>query len=342
MSRVSTAAVPDQRSDQQTGGIGLYILRTDDGRIVKLGASTKRYWERRGQIQGTGPGAPTYHFVCGWRGVPSDENYLHRQFAHLNARDNPRPWNLPVGAIRSKEWFWADPELTDWIKWLVRQPFVTDDEDMSWTTMDPVTSDYWSPTDADNGQPRLWDSSFGENTLALSRNWWDAAHRPGVITGDDYYTHRTVIEVTQTFLGTIDLDPASHFEANKVVGARNYFTLHENGLVQPWNGRVWLNPPFGQWDAWGAKVLRELDLGRVSELILLIPDRSLSTRGGVMPLLRRGDAFCQLHGRWPFWGPKATGSPDDGHALLYFGNRVAEFRVAFAALGTTFIRGDQR
>lgn len=317
------------------GGIGLYVLRTDDGRVVKLGSTGKRYWERRGQIQGNGPGAPTYHFVCGWRGVPSDENYLHRQFAHVNARDNPRPgWP----AISGREWFWADSELTDWIKWLVRQPFVTDDEDVSWTTMDPVTSDYWSPIGADNGQPRLWDSSFGENALALESNWWEDARRPGVVTGDDYYTHKAIIEAARVFLGSIDLDPASHWKANEVVGARVYYALSDNGLVQPWKGRVWLNPPFGQWDAWGQKVLRELDLGRVTELIILIPDRSLSTRGGVMPLLQRADAFCQLHGRWAFWGPKATGSPDDGHALVYFGERAEEFRRAFISIGTTFLR----
>lgn len=28
--------------------------------------------------------------------------------------------------------------------------------------------------------------------------------------------------------------------------AKNHYTRNENGLVLPWNGRVWLNPPYGR------------------------------------------------------------------------------------------------
>lgn len=43
-----------------------------------------------------------------------------------------------------------------------------------------------------------------------------------------------------------DLDPASP-GADKVpwIPAAKHITAHDNGLWQPWAGRVWLNPPYG-------------------------------------------------------------------------------------------------
>ena len=45
-------------------------------------------------------------------------------------------------------------------------------------------------------------------------------------------------------LGHFDLDPCSPVDRPWNT-ATNHFSLRENGLVKPWYGRVWLNPPFG-------------------------------------------------------------------------------------------------
>ncbi len=48
-----------------------------------------------------------------------------------------------------------------------------------------------------------------------------------------------------TALGeTFDLDPASPIEHRTHVPARRVYTREDDGLVQPWAGFVWCNPPF--------------------------------------------------------------------------------------------------
>ncbi len=51
------------------------------------------------------------------------------------------------------------------------------------------------------------------------------------------------------------LDVCATIENAKCI---NFFTKEQNGLVQPWNGRVWCNPPYGkEITKWIDKALNE-------------------------------------------------------------------------------------
>jgi hypothetical protein len=57
-------------------------------------------------------------------------------------------------------------------------------------------------------------------------------------------------------MGGIDLDPASCHVANIHVGASQIFTWEDNGYLQSWHGRVFLNPPGGLCDNLGQRIVK--------------------------------------------------------------------------------------
>jgi len=133
-------------------------------------------------------------------------------------------------------------------------------------------------------------------------------------------------------MGGIDIDPAT--SAGNPTGATIYYTKETDGLSKPWVGRLWLNPPYGLGLArWMHKLIEELEQGRVSQVICLIPVRTgakwfhrLCGRGASLCFPRPIKFVNGLTGE-----QKATALMPN--VIVYLGDRHEEFRKAFQRFG---------
>ena len=67
------------------------------------------------------------------------------------------------------------------------------------------------------------------------------------VTTDDYYTPAWLFELMGL---TFDLDVASPPGGVPWIPAKRYYTMQDDGLSSPWEGRVWMNPPFSKPGPW--------------------------------------------------------------------------------------------
>lgn len=164
---------------------------------------------------------------------------------------------------------------------------------------------------------------------------------PTVADNCEWYTPPHIIEAARAVLGTIDLDPASCVEANRIVQATRIYTRDDNGLEQPWHGNVWLNPPYGR-GIIEAFVERLLEWNRrlVSWQDCYWGAHCLTnacTDTAWWQALAQESTVCFLRGRVRFWGPMEHGnSPTQGQTVFLLTENmevVRRFRENFGPLG---------
>jgi len=101
-----------------------------------------------------------------------------------------------------------------------------------------------------------------------------------------------VIEDARFVLGGFDLDPASCYEAQQIIQAKEYYTLESSGLSEKWVAdTLWLNPPGRSRDKgkhvsaadWGNKLSRCHKDGLVkSSIYLAYRSGSLGSIGALL------------------------------------------------------------
>ena len=87
---------------------------------------------------------------------------------------------------------------------------------------------------------------FGDRAAGKRAMGSHQSHSGGT---DQWLTPPHVIQA----LGSFDLDPCAPI-TRPWPTAHKHFTIEDDGLRQTWEGRVWLNPPYADADAWLARL----------------------------------------------------------------------------------------
>lgn len=152
----------------------------------------------------------------------------------------------------------------------------------------------------------------------------------------EWYTPAWLIALVHAVLGTIDLDPASCAYANTTVQATRYYAQHDDGLMHPWTGRVWCNPPFNDMRRWSGRARTAWADREYTALVMLC-----NSAPGYIWYEQLVDAACaavQLRTRVQFTPETPvtshrSGAAKKGQTIVYFGHDVARFTTVFASYG---------
>lgn len=148
---------------------------------------------------------------------------------------------------------------------------------------------------------------------------------------DDRGTDPEFIATLEARFGKFTLDVAA---APHNAKAPTYYTRDDDGLAQPWTGRVWCNPPYSDCGAWVRKAWQEWNCGfdrrRPDLIVMLLPANRVEQKWWqeyVEPYRDRPDSPLRvefLRGRMRFdrpgWTPGPKGDrPPFGCCLLIWG-----------------------
>lgn len=150
---------------------------------------------------------------------------------------------------------------------------------------------------------------------------------------EEWYTPEGVIEVVDSILGGIDLDPCA--DPGKRVPAASHRTREDDGLTASWEGRVFVNPPYGTALArWVAKFVDEYAAGTMTAGVLLCPARPDTRWFDRLAAYPR----CYIRGRLTFHSPDGVPADPAGFPsmLVYAGSDMAKFCRATSRLGRVY------
>lgn len=152
---------------------------------------------------------------------------------------------------------------------------------------------------------------------------------------DEWWTPPEVIARVLRAFPAIDLDPCSNPGPTRNVPATRHHDITDSGLEHGWQGRVFVNPPYGDsLEQWAAKVAMEAS--NVTEAIVLVPARTETRWWHAIP----ADVVCFFKGRLHFRNGVTgqTGPATFPSAALYVGPEPERFAAAFADAGLIYRR----
>lgn len=265
-------------------------------------------------------------------GLLTDEKIIHKYFkSDLVGRDAST--------------YKMSDRVTTYIGWLITRGYScgTYDEALN---LDPLPFEVWRPekmadpfVDSD-GKANLITSSYHDlsprERIRLSHEYVHLSSET-----DEWYTPLKIIElVRRVFGGTIDFDPASCIQANRIVRAKEICTRRLSGLRSDihWKGKVWLNPPYGRGEGSAGpfirKLISEIDNGFVTEAITILNLNSGGSEWFRDTIWQRASIHLVWYGRINFCGPEENiSSPSKYSIFSYFGPNTDIFSEVFGPYG---------
>jgi ParB family chromosome partitioning protein len=179
--------------------------------------------------------------------------------------------------------------------------------------------------------------------LAFSKAFFSRFEKPILMTvppallsheSTEHYTPQYILDAAIACMSAIDPDPCSNSQEIPNVPAVRHYTTQDNGLVQPWEGRVFLNPPFGHDVEWRfSKLYQERAAGLTMEAIVLWKSATETAAWKTLTAISYRVCFpmARIRFAWPA-GEERTG-PTFSPALFHVGSRAKRFEEAFARIG---------
>lgn len=176
-------------------------------------------------------------------------------------------------------------------------------------------------------------ASLARTVARMSKNNTSSRNKHAVLHSSknaDWWTPSHIVKAASEVLDGIDLDPCSNLGTPNVPAGKHY-TVHDDGLSQPWSGAVYLNPPYGRvLSKWTGRLIDEYEAGRVTAAVALVPSRT-DTRW-----FRRFAPYprCFITGRLKFSGSK--NSAPFPSVVFYLGHNTDRFVRVFSPLGDCY------
>jgi hypothetical protein len=309
-------------------------LRSADWKIGHTRDATMR--QRVKAVNGEQTTSESYVLLAGVRASTKDEEAVKSYF---------RPY-LRGNKGQRTEYFECAVECVEWISWLRRQWFVATEVEArqeDWPHVDPS---HWLPNPSrreprPEPEPDVLVQPFTALEGPLAGTAWDWLPERQVSV-QDFFTSPEIVDAGREAMGGIDVDLASHWLANFVHRIPDYYDVTKSAFDHEWTGRAWLNPPYGNNAPWFEKAAYHLSSGSLEQLIILSPMWAFTTTIA-RPLMELASATLVFSPTPSFWcSLDKRNQPDDWkgsnhpHAVVYFGERRAEFLQAFARFGLPF------
>lgn len=277
--------------------------------------------------------------------MPGSKDFEERIHAHFRNRlstDIPNQTSI-----------YSHDDVWNYVEWLLARGYATNDpasiehiQPALWDLIDPAKTRPVFALDASNrastGQALLLPKETPPTRRArVARAAKLAQH---LSQSDEWYTPPYVIDAARKVMGTIDLDPASCPVANKVVMAPRYYSQRIDGLLpdHPWEGNVWMNPPYGGMaKSFLNRLVKEFHGRSVLQAIVLLPANSAATHW-MDPVFDTSDAIALTRGRIQFiaGNGQTLGQQAGGGTIFgYWGPNADAFASVFRDLRPP--QGDQ-